>query len=411
MVLDNTGSMDDDDKIEALREASATAAEVIFAAGGDDPDAVKIGLVPFAATVNIGTAWTTADTWLDWDAQSPAHHDSHTWNADINRFDLFEELEVDWAGCVESRAEPHDMEDTAPTADDPETLFVPYFAADVPGGRNDNWDNSYSNADSWLSDGQWTRAVDPDEDDLIDDLFGILGRTLRNLLGDGLVSSLGFGLGEFYDSEEGARQAYIGKYYESNDVYGDGPNRGCIEQSILPLTNVEDDVLDELAAMQAEGNTNIPNGISWGIRVLSPDAPYTQGVAYDTEDMVKAMIVLTDGENVMSGANNPNRSTYNTYGFIAEGRFGTTSNSSSTLADRLDTKTAEACEYAKEELGIRIYTITFALDDEDTQELLEECASLSEDNEPLYWNSPSAEQLQTTFEEIANDLVDLRLTR
>jgi hypothetical protein len=410
MVLDNTGSMSGS-KITALKTAATAATEIIFNAGGSEPDAVKIGLVPFAATVNVGTGFDRA-WWMDANAQSPAHHHSHTWNADINRWDLFDELNVDWAGCVESRAEPHDMEDTPPALGNPSTLFVPYFAADVPGNRNNNWDNSYADADSWLSDGQWSRAVNPNNSGLISLLLGTLSGTLRNLLGDGLASSLGLGEGDYYNSEEAARQAYVGKYYESDNVYGDGPNRGCIGQPIFPLSTNESAILDEIDDMVASGNTNVPNGIAWGIRVLSPSQPYAQGVAYGTDDMVKAMIVLTDGENVMSGASNPNRSTYNTYGFIAEGRFGTNSNSSNTLANRLDDKTEDVCDYAKDDpRNIRIYTITFQVNDSSTRELMEDCASTREDGTPLYWNSPSTADLNEAFQAIARDLVDLRLSR
>lgn len=405
MVLDNTGSMAGS-KISALRTAASSAVQIIFDAGGSDPEAVKIGLVPFASTVNIGTAWTTADTWLDWDAQSPAHHNIHTWNAAINRWDLFEEVGIDWAGCVESRPEPHDMEDTPPDASDPETLFVPYFFPDVP-GNNGSAVSGFTSSHSWLSDHEYSRAMEPTAS------VSGLSASLLALLGVGLPAALQpeLGLGELYDTRNEARQAYVGKYYYSNPSAGSiGPNRDCIAQAIMPLTTDEEDLLSEVGAMQASGNTNIPNGISWGVRVLSQSAPYTQGRAWNTDELVKAMIVLTDGENVMSGQSNINMSTYNTYGFIAEGRFGITTSNSGTLGDRLDEKTAEVCEYAKD-LGVRIYTISFELDDADTRQMLEDCASLDEDGEPLYWDSPSTTQLEQTFLEIARDLVDLRLTR
>lgn len=405
MVLDNTGSMSGS-KISALRTAASNAVEIIFAAGGSDPEAVKIGLVPFASTVNIGTAWTTADTWLDWDAESPAHHHSHTWNADINRFDLFEEVGIDWAGCVESRPEPHDMEDTAPSAGDPETLFVPYFFPDVPGNRG-SASSGFTDAHSWLADHEYTRAVE--EGTILSGLTTLLLGLIGVGLPDALVDELG--VGEFYDTRNEARQAYVGKYYYSNPSNGSvGPNRDCIGQAITPITTDEEDLVDEIEDMQAAGNTNIPNGISWGVRVLSPGAPYTQGRAWDTEELVKAMIVLTDGENVMSGQDNINMSTYNTYGFIAEGRFGITTDDGGDLADRLDDKTTEVCDYAKE-LGVRVYTITFQVSDSNTRELMEDCASLDDDGDALYWNSPSNSELEQTFMEIAKDLVDLRLTR
>ncbi len=50
----------------------------------------------------------------------------------------------------------------------------------------------------------------------------------------------------------------------------------------------------------ASGNTYIGAGLTWGWRMVSPDAPFTQGVAYG--DMAKTstskyVILMTDGEN------------------------------------------------------------------------------------------------------------------
>lgn len=401
MVLDNTGSMAGA-KITALRAAAANAVEILFRAGGGEPDSVKIGLVPFASTVNVGSQYERA-WWLDPNALSPAHHNSHTWNADINRWDLYDTLGVDWAGCVESRAEPHDMEDTLPNAATPATLFVPYFYADAPGGRN-SASSGFSNAQSWIDDHEYTRALQSGSS-----VTGILS-SLLSLVGLGLPPQLNLGLGEFYNTATKARQGYVGKYYySSQSPYGAGPNLDCIGQSIFPLSTDQDELVDEIDAMVASGNTNIPNGIAWGVRVISPTAPFTEGQPYGAEELVKAMIVLTDGDNVMTGQNTINMSTYNTYGYIAEGRFGVTSSDGATLADRLDDKTDQVCQYAKNQ-SIRVYTITFQVSSTSTRQMMQNCASTNEDGQPLYWNSPSTAELENVFYEIARDLIDLRLS-
>ncbi|MGD2133910.1 MAG: pilus assembly protein [Maricaulaceae bacterium] len=401
LVLDNTGSMSGS-KIESLRDASTQAVELLFDTAANDPDAVQIGLVPFAATVNVGTSFERV-WWMDADAQSPAHHHEHTWNAEINRWDLFDEIGVDWAGCVESRAEPYDLDDTPPSVSDPDTLFVPYFAADAPGDRHDaEW--GYSDSESWLDDGEFSRALNPSAG------AGGIPSWLVGLIGSGLPPGLSLGPGQMYMSENEARQAYVGKYYAGNSPWGDGPNEGCIEQPIFPLSTNESALLDAIDDMNASGTTNIPNGVSWGVRVLSSTAPFTDGEPYGTDELLKAMIVLTDGDNVMSGAWNDNMSRYNTYGYVAEGRFGIYSNNGNTLADRLDDKTEQVCQYAKDQ-GIRVYTITFQVSSSSTRDMMEDCASVDEDGEPLYWDSPSNNELETVFLEIARDLVELRLTK
>ena len=70
MVLDNTGSMGGS-KIRSLRDSAELLTEILFEAA-DEPSDVKIGLVPFAATVNVGTQYERA-WWLDPDALSPQH--------------------------------------------------------------------------------------------------------------------------------------------------------------------------------------------------------------------------------------------------------------------------------------------------------------------------------------------------
>lgn len=125
MVLDNTGSMGGS-KISSLRSAGLLLTDILF--DGADPNRLKIGLVPFSATVNVGT-WHERAWWLDANAQSPLH--AENFDPAANRWDLYDSLQNRaWEGCVEARAIPHDIEDTAPDTGYPETLFLPYFAPD-----------------------------------------------------------------------------------------------------------------------------------------------------------------------------------------------------------------------------------------------------------------------------------------
>ena len=77
------------------------------------------------------------------------------------------------------------------------------------------------------------------------------------------------------------------------------PNRYCPVE-LLPLTSDKSDIEDKIDEMYSDGNTHINVGLVWGWRVLSPTAPFTEGHAYDDEDYNKAIVLMTDGENVMS---------------------------------------------------------------------------------------------------------------
>jgi Flp pilus assembly protein TadG len=381
MVLDNTGSMRGS-KISGLRDAAHLLSEILFE-GADDADDVKIGLVPFAATVNVGTGFER-NWWLDPDAISPIHAQwaggdfeaetcttsgggrgrrgrggsgvttCTTETIHPNHWDLFDELQyTSWGGCVEARSLPMDIEDTTPSVSQPETLFVPYFAPDEPDISN------YSN----------------------------------NYLDD--------------DNSEGVfeRLQYLPKYDDARPSF-DGPNAACTVTPITPLTATRSRIDSAISDMEASGNTNIANGVGWGVRVLSPQMPFSEGVSYDDRDVLKAMVILTDGQNVLSGQNTDFMSRYEAYGYINDDRLGIRTSSSDNLSNALDERTAAACAYAKSQ-GIRVYTISFQVSSGSTRDMMEACAS----SPSLYFDSPSSSALRDAFEMIAGDLANLRLAR
>jgi hypothetical protein len=127
------------------------------------------------------------------------------------------------------------------------------------------------------------------------------------------------------------------------------PNRYC-PVPLLPLTTTKSTVEDKIDAMSSDGNTHINVGLVWGWRVLSPTAPFTEGHAYDDEDFNKAIVLMTDGENVMSS------SVYTAYAYLSDKKLGSTN--ANKAIDELDDRTTETCDNIKA-AGIQIYTITF----------------------------------------------------
>ncbi|WP_394693694.1 pilus assembly protein TadG-related protein [Hyphobacterium sp.] len=370
MVLDNTGSMGGS-KIRSLRDAAHLLTDILYS-GAQEPEDVRIGLVPFAATVNVGTQYERA-WWLDPNAESPLHAQWAGGTQEIetctgrrrrrtcttetitpNAWELFDQLRnTSWAGCVEARAVPLDIEDVAPNRSNPETLFLPFFAPDEP--DISNFRNDY----------------------LDDDTGGGIHERLMNLT-----------------------------KYDDGRPSGGGPNNGCTTTPVTPMTSNRRTVDDAISAMGASGNTNIPNGIGWGIRLLSPQEPFTEGTEYGDRETIKAMVILTDGENVLSGHNSAFMSRYNAYGYIADGRLGIRTSSSNRLSEALDERTLAACRYARDQ-GIRVYTITFQVNSSSTRRMMEDCAS----HPSLYFDSPSNEALESAFEVIAGDLANLRISR
>ncbi len=360
MVLDNTGSMAWNGKIGALRTAAEDLVSILFG-DQDQPELLRMSLVPFVTAVNIKAEGFDM-AWMDVNGESRYHGENFDPDkGPTNHFELFNGINnASWKGCVEMRPEPHDTLDTEPSPGSPDTLFVPYFWPDEPDNEG-NANNNYAN-----------------------DRTG---------------------------GKKKKRQKYSPKYIGYNVSVDEipsstrGPNKSCA-RPLVPLTNSKSTLIDEVRAMEPWYNsgTNIAEGLAWGWRVLSPSAPFTEGKSFSDPDVQKAVILLTDGNNEIVSQNTFNKSDYTSFGYIAKKRLGT--NSISSARNKIDQKVADMCERIKSE-GVRIYTITFQLNSPSLAEVFRECATEPE----LYFNSPSNEELRATFQTIAYDLSNLRLAR
>ncbi len=95
LVLDVTGSMAAEGRIDAMKLAAKELVDILFA-GRPVADNLHIGLVPYVATVNIGahrTSWLRPDD-------------------DVRRSSAYRDL---WRGCVMARADDHDQTDAPPS--------------------------------------------------------------------------------------------------------------------------------------------------------------------------------------------------------------------------------------------------------------------------------------------------------
>ncbi|GHD14103.1 pilus assembly protein [Tianweitania populi] len=446
LVLDNSGSMSDKGKgsgkarLTILKDAAKQLVDTMSAESAkmkqvDKP--VQIGLVPFAASVNVG-AGNRYEGWMDGDGISPIHHENFDWstfrtrygnsmwvedvgggkrargknwaeigmeNAYLTRFTLYDyvrrytgqgsstALVASWGGCVETRPYPYNVNDTAATRSTPATLFVPMFAPDEAdiGSAPNSW---------WPDDAPQNRgALD--------------------------------------------RQRDMTKYVNVNRISaipaGSGPNYGCTTTPVLPLKNVGttagiNEVKVAIDAMRANGNTNVPEGMAWGWRVLSSQAPFTGGRSEKERGNDKVLIVLTDGENTYftpTGEDSAqNRSTYGSFGYTGRGYnspsktriFMNTSISgfsSSNYTKAMNQQFDSLCKNAKE-ANIVVMTVALDLDAKNTTEkaqidALSACASNSRfrkdakgNPEKLFWNSTGA-TLAEDFKRIADELSNLRI--
>jgi Flp pilus assembly protein TadG len=362
LALDNTGSMAGT-KLTSLKSAATSLVDTL-SGGSANPTMVKFGLVTFTQTVRLDPTTAINGGWIDTTCKSSvaSNHFDHGYCAYTVLATM--NSSTKWMGCVEARPNGYEVLDTAPVVGTPDTLFEPYFQPDEP-------HSGWGYPSDYISDG-----------------------TPKNSSG-GTISNP---TDEQY--QENAHK-YSGKSANSA-VNGDCSTL----QAILPLTNDVAAVKSQLSNMQANGNTHVVLGATWGWRVLSPGAPYTEGVAYSDSSTKKILVLMTDGENTVAGANNSlNKSQYSAFGYLTEGRLGTTS-STTTAEATLDTMLSTACTNIKAQ-GIIVYTIGFTITTTNVLNLLRNCAS-SPSN---YYNAQDGTALASAFAAIANDISNLRVSK
>lgn len=344
LVLDNSGSMSDigkgsgKKKIDLLKTASKQLIDTLVGSAAQVKQVnkpVQFGLVPFAASVNVGPQNANAN-WMDTDGISPIHHENFDWTTfnksntgdnrtvqkvggvyykkgsdwgsqegqKVTRFTLYDDMrritgtaKVKTGSHTEQRCTGSGWNRTCRNVTVDDYSDVPTYANDIkwegcvearpaPYDLNDAAPNSSDPATLYVP------MFAPDETDRTDN-----SRPANNNYSVDHVSS-----------SDAARQAYMPKYFSPNGVITEatgldaGPNVSCTTKPITPLTDVTNSsgmqtIDDAIDAMQPLGGTNVPSGLAWGWRVVSSGAPFTEGRPESERGNDKVVIVLTDGAN------------------------------------------------------------------------------------------------------------------
>lgn len=403
LVLDNTGSMQQEGRLGALKEAAKAMIDDLAELAdrpGAAADAVKISLVPFSNTVRVRgdldvSGYNTAThsgggvpDYMDGRARAiPLARDLFSTASD--RFSLLRATGQPWGGCVESRRAPHDVTDAEPDPSAPETLYIPYFWPDEPDNPSNGAKPSYND---YLNDGGGS------------DFRGKLRRAAK-----------------YNTSAFKAPAAFTGLMDSS--LYGGpfnrGPNAGCVLQPLRALTTDLDILKSAVDGMTAVGETHIPIGLMWGWNTLSPTGPIASAAAYDDEDVKKFIVLMTDGDNTMNDIaraahGNTNRSLYGSYGYIWQGRLPdpyaagdppaglTAASSSAERTEAIDARLALLCSNIKNR-DIVIYVVGLKVSAA-ARARLQACASGNS-----YWDVDDVSDLTGAFAAIAASIKDLRI--
>lgn len=397
LVLDNSGSMGSSaggvSKMQAAKDAAKKLVDTMYASP-TSAQRTKISLVPFTLSVKIGESYANA-SWMDRSGQSSIHWENidrsgSSWQPG-SRFDLFEELGVPWAGCVEMRPGVHATSDAAPNVAVPDSMFVPQFAPDEPGLRGET--NYYLN--TGLRTGSGTRY-----------------QYANSYLNDdaGACSNL------TASTDVEGRQKRVCKYRINRQTSNlnlsssRGPNWMCNSRPLHRLTSSPSTIKTQIDQMTASGNTNLVEGFMWGWRTLSPNAPFSDGVPYSDTNTRKIVIFMTDGMNVWNNANNHNRSVFSPFGYYKNERFGTSVTNTSQARVAMDQRTLTACNNAKT-AGVLVYTVGFSTSEDPIDsaglEVMRQCATARS----MAYVASNASDINNVFEEIARNIGTLRLSQ
>lgn len=277
------------ERIDALRQA---AYELVDFAIPDDTSRVRMGIVPFNNYVNIGRSNVGA-TWLT--GTEPV--------TDNVTFCSFDEPLLTAQGCTFARECPVDAEENERSCP---------ITATCPEGVSE----ARTVCQTISADFEWLGCVKERTTplDVTDESYGsdpIVAEVMR-------------------------------------------PTNSCyLGNEILPLTNDLTDIRASIANLRPVWPTYIPSGVTWGQRVLSPQAPFE--LNEPVGERSKAIILMSDGANTRS----INPSDMRPHG---------------TDTDEANDRLEDACDEAKE-AGTLIFTIAFLVNDIRTEQLLRDCAS------------------------------------
>jgi len=184
---------------------------------------------------------------------------------------------------------------------------------------------------------------------------------------------------------------------EDDSRWGNPECTPCYTRGITPLTDTKQTVLDAIDDLQVNSTgtsyTNIAQGLLWAWNVITPEPPFDEADADPEGKRVQAIVLLTDGINT------------GWWGDAYKADFGRNDDARDDLDDRLETIAANI----KSE-GIRIYAIQFGdAPDEDQVDLMKAVASDPDGSH--YFYAPDAAALNDVFEEVANSLSELRLSK
>jgi hypothetical protein len=306
LVLDITGSMggtisgDSETKIAGLRKAVKSFVNGVYGVGVDaneaPPPNIKIGIIPYSNTVNVGKLLSASDLEVPSDiAGWVASNDSNGWRGCIEERSTTPNLvALDPVGGVVVRPDALDVRD-APQNITPEkwkpyynppTEFFQQYTKSFP-GNNGNGNKSINKIAGVRSTQNWFRPSD----------FNSARAPLR------LVRS---SVAEYWRNDTTAPTQTEARDSNANVVPrltattasadNGSPNLGCVAPA-LPMASgyTKKNIGDYVDGLWPGGWTHSNLGMAWANRMLSPWTPIAGASQYSDTKTDKVIVLMTDG--------------------------------------------------------------------------------------------------------------------
>jgi hypothetical protein len=444
-VLDTTGSMADD--MSALKTAANKMLSTLYADTSPTQKNmtspfIRVSLVPFSAAVRLNPLGHDFNIdWIDTTGVNPLSSLNFATGSGWHNFMAWGRLRsnattpnpaLQWNGCVESRialapdGANYITSDIGPDIANPHSLFPAYFNPDSP-----SWHPmTSSNKNRWYNASGTSQGNGTWNNNYIGSYIDYSSSAANNT---SLLAPSGSRRTGFDDSGIGNRNTVFNDRFKNVAKYdgkaiapesftasgtswiqNQGPWDNCTASTVVPITHLRSKIEEGITAMKASGNTNIAEGLAWGMRTLSPGAPFTQvqgapGIpsepisAYGSPKWQKIVLLMSDGENNSGSGNTDTGTSYNSYGFSNTPTTGTlnlnryrttTQNNVPTVVNNY---TSAMCTQLKAN-NTTIYAVGFRVDNP----ILRNCATSA----AHYKFATSTAELVTYFDGIGRDVLN-----
>jgi Flp pilus assembly protein TadG len=427
LALDNTGSMSDNGKITALRNAVASSGGLIdqLSALAKNPGDVYISVIPFAKVVNVGSNYAGA-TWIDWaDWQNPPTQQPNngTYQA---------KLPSNWASigpgsqcpfsnnnggftCTSSAVNGSKSVSTIPSSGlicpsvdyNSHTLYngcwnsvqitsqVIYCTGS---SRNCNTGMGNSTATCSGSGNNVTCTQTVNTNTYTHTWVANATSTWTGCITDRTQSF--DETGDAPTSNIAATLFPANQYYENSEAYCRSNNSPALEP-IMPMSYDWSTMKTNINAMQPTGGTNQSVGLAWAWQSLLQTGPIPAPAEDSNTTYNRVIILLSDGLNT--------EDRWPEYGN------GSTQNTNSSGVGYIDARQAQQCNNIKAAVdanGRPMYTIYTIQVDTSTpadpvSNVLKNCAS----DPSKFFMLTNSSQIATTFTTIGTALSQLRVAQ